>query len=276
MIFSLELKALTRNMAHMRLFLFAIIGFFLHVQAATACPQNLYDAGNFAGAEELSEGLETTDGYALAAKSALVLARYYTAEEHRIPVVERAMAHAKKALELKPDNLEAHLHLAIAHGYRGRITRNPADARRSKNLIQAALEINPENPWALASFAGWHGEVSHRAGGFMGSLMFGASSKKSRQLFRDAIRYEPRNGAFRLGFAKMLLRTQKVKWRNTAETHLNACQDIEATTAFEAIVQHECKQLRAAITDKDVLKKLLDSKATPYPDLAALRWFAVK
>lgn len=232
-------------------------------EAGFTAAEALYNAGHYQEAVTAAEALETPDGLALAARSRLVLVRFFMAPGDRHAAIETALADARRALVLDPTHLEANLQAAIALGYRGKLNRSIRDAKAGKRHIDEALVYHPTSGWALATLGGWNGEVVLEAGRFFASALFGAGRNKAVRSFRAAVAAEPENIAIRAGFAKTLLRFNRSRFEKEALALLEDSITLPAHTAFEKMMMQQMHDLLMALQagEREALKNLLEKMA---------------
>ena len=75
-----------------------------------------YSEGRFIEAAETAETLGDSSGYALAAKSMVIHARYIAADPEEKQLLEKAVELARKSIESDPENANAHLLLSRVLG----------------------------------------------------------------------------------------------------------------------------------------------------------------
>ena len=139
-----------------------------------------YEQGDMAGAAALARSLASAKGFALAARATLVEAIYLSPDADKQGLLERAAADAEAALARDPDQVDAHLQLAIALGQLAELE-DPVTAhvngyaRQGKALIDRALALDPHNEWAHALLGMWHLRIVERAGNALAESLYGAT-----------------------------------------------------------------------------------------------------
>ena len=183
--------------------------------AGGASAQSLADAeaafaeGRFVEAADLAEALGTSDGYAVAARSLAVYVRYEATEEEFDEVSQRGIRMGEAAIAADSTNAEAHLQAAHALGrYAQRIGAFTAlregVAGRTRDHLDAALAIDPDNIAALIALAGWHADIA--AEGFMARRLYGASNDEAVTLFERALEVAPASKATLFEYGSRLAR----------------------------------------------------------------------
>ncbi len=123
----------------------------------------LYTEGRFTQAMEKGRALGTVDGLNLAVRSQFILFQYTFVPQLRRSVIERAMVDAWKAYDMDPDNLEATTNLRIIIALRVKYERNGSDGRESRNLFRTAVEMDPQDCWALGALTSWQADTFEQA-----------------------------------------------------------------------------------------------------------------
>ncbi len=122
--------------------------------------QALYDEGRYDDAANMGEAVGTPQGLTLATKSLLGKTNLLPRKERSLKDVERAIAMAKRAYTIEPDNLDAHLQYGVSLGIRGRlISKLKAQMQGLPGLAEEHLLIGlalaPDHAWANAFYAAW-------------------------------------------------------------------------------------------------------------------------
>lgn len=146
-------------------------------------------AGDFAAAAAMAGTVKDADGYALTARAVLADALYRDHDRStRLRLAKRGHQLAKQALAARPDHVEAHLQAAIGLGLLAKNAgtfeaMNENYAERIKRHLDAALAVDPDNPYALGFLALWHTTVVAKAGTTMARNLFGADLTLADPLF---------------------------------------------------------------------------------------------
>jgi tetratricopeptide (TPR) repeat protein len=174
--------------------------------AQTARGGALVDEGDFRGAIEayaiaLERDADDVEALHQRARAQVYLADHDDAlgDDEREALYEAAVADAERAVELDPDEAEAHFELARALGrtaqFRG-VLQSLNLAARMSDALDRAIELDPEHAGAWHARALWHAEVPWFAGG-RGGLV--------EPSFERAIEIEPDVIGHRVAYAEVLI-----------------------------------------------------------------------
>lgn len=210
--------------------------------------EKAYIQGDYAGAVELGRALGDADGYALAARSNLVIAAYLEKDRDRaLAILQDAFDDAGKAVAIDPTHIEGQLQKAIALGYQARIGRSTGLAKDARALIDAVLAQAPNHDYALATLGGWHGESVATVGSFLARVGTGARKTGFVEAFEASLKADPDNAGTRSYYARLLLDLGGKKFKSRAVEVLQEATSIPPRNAFEVMMQMQ------AITLKDTL-----------------------
>lgn len=153
------------------------------------------DEGRFIEAAELAESLETSESYALAAKSLAIHSHHFAKDDEQQALFQRATQLAEEAVRLDPSNPEAHLQLAHALGrYTQSIDLSEALHKgypeKVREELEEAIRIKPDMAAAYFSLASWHAQARY-SGGIMAGILYGASVKDAFTHFERALELAP-------------------------------------------------------------------------------------
>ena len=167
------------------------------------------DSGSFETAYVQAQGLETADGYALAAE--ILLSEIMIGEvEKNKKQAKRARKLAKAGLELEPTHQNARLQYAIADGF---VTREAGDVsawmkklpQKTEAIVQAYRADFPADPRGDALLGAWHLAIARKAGNKNAEKWFGASIAQGQALFQKARVSEPNDIIIGVNYAFGLL-----------------------------------------------------------------------
>lgn len=197
--------------------------------------------GRFVEAARIGEGLATSEGYALAARSLSVHAVHVATGDDGKAMLERATALARRAVELDPDNAEAHVELAHAIGrYAEAIgpykAANEGYADKIRAVVDTALRLDPDLVAAHLSNGGWHAGIVGTVGSFLAHLTYGATEGDAVDAFEHALRLGPDVKAVPYQYALGLLRIDEDEHREKAQDLLERAIALAPANAFERLV----------------------------------------
>ena len=165
----------------------------------------LYANGDFLEASLVAQKLETTDGFALAARALYEHAMELPVSK-REPLMVRCEKLARESLELNPKNADAFFELGASAGQfallRGTVWAFLNGVpQQIRGHFERSIELNPRHVFAMVALARWHAEVVVGGGGFL----YNASAEEALKLLNTAVRIEPKNINVRVNFAETLM-----------------------------------------------------------------------
>ena len=216
--------------------------------AADASAQSLDDAksaftdGRFLEAADLAEAVGTSDGYALAARSLAVHGYYVAAKEDRKGIFERAMRFGEEAVRADSANAEAHFQSAHAVGRFAQVAGMMTALRqglggKTRDLIEAALALNPDFPEALIALGGWHADVA--SAGRVARWMYGRNREDAIAHFEHALELAPDSKAVLLEYARRLPQLDEEAGAERAMEMLTKALELPVRDAYEDYVHFE-------------------------------------
>jgi hypothetical protein len=206
----------------------------------------LYDQGAMLKAAELARGFGTADGYALAAQATLVAAIYQVRGGADETLLRQAADDARAALALDPNNLQAHLRLAVALGYIGE--GDPIDAHlngtahQGKALLDRALALAPDSAWAHGLLGVWHLRVVKHAGALLAERLYGANLEQGRAQCAEAASLAPEILAVRFGCAIALLEADPRRYAEEAVETLDTVAKLPADDAAAQLIRGDARR----------------------------------
>ena len=208
-----------------------------------------YAAGEFESAANVAKAQDTFEGYLLASKALTIEGHYFSTGDNRQQTLREAMELARIAVELQPNNSDAHLHLALAMGrYSQSISAAKAlsegYAEAIKETFDTLLRLDPNSWNAHLGLGSWHAEIVVK-GGFLGRLAFGASKKKAFSHFVEAKKLAPDSAIFHLEFARGLRTLDFEKYRDNVGYHLRRAAELPVKDAYDRIIRKEALDLLA-------------------------------
>jgi hypothetical protein len=194
--------------------------------------RDLYADGEFLRASQVARQLETSDGYALAARALYEYAMEQPTNK-REPLMVQCETFAKNALELNPNNADAYFELGAGAGQFA-LLRGTVWAflngipQQIRSHFERAIALNPRHTFAMVALARWHAEVVAGGGGFL----YNATPEESLKLLNRAIQLEPKNINIRVNFAETLMVLDK-KNRAAAKAQLEVAITLSPRDALE-------------------------------------------
>ena len=192
----------------------------------------LFSKGQFSEAAKVALSLETSDGYALAARALFEFSGSQP-RDSRLAILEQAEGYAQKALLLNPKNADAYFELGATTGQLGNL-RGAAYAFASGVAVTArenfekAIALNPKHVSAMIALGSWHAEIVSRGVGFL----YGGKLEKVFSLFDTAVQIAPKSITVRVNYAKSMLKLDQ-KYREQAKAQLEIAVKLEAVDFLE-------------------------------------------
>ena len=229
------------------------------VPAGTAGAQSIEEAravyaeGRFMEAADLAQGLDTSEGYALAADSLAIYSYYVAPDSEKEGLFRRATELAHQAIRLDATNPEAHLQLAHAMGRHAQVigileVLNESYASQVRNAIQEALRLAPDMAAAHLSLAAWHaGAVS--TAGFLAGLLYGANEEDALAHFERALELASHEKVVLLEYALGLLSLDVIGNRAKARSLLERAIQLPQKDAHDRIIHRKAVERLAALDD---------------------------
>ena len=224
----------------------------LFATSALAAPDeaalSLFNEGEFNAAADRAERIGDAENLALAARSLNAKAYLDADDQQAKKTAKRAAKLADKASEIDPELVEAYLQGAIAMAQRGsRMSAFKAFflglGPGARERLDRALALEPENPWALSTSAGWHLGVATRAG----DGRFGADARTGFEQFLAARERDPDNISICYEMALRVLAYGAPDWRADALAALSEASVATPQNAFDAALQARAERFTAAI-----------------------------
>lgn len=217
-----------------------------------------FQAGNFVNAANIAESDGSAEALAFAARARIAdtVTRDRTLCE---PCLKTAETIAQRAIDENPKAAEGYIQLAVALGLRGRViplfeAKEERLPERGREAIDKALELVPQNPWALAARGAWHLEIVRRGGPILADMTYGASRSEGLKFFREALAADPGNLLLHFHFALSILALDPDDYKTEAERSLE--QGFKDSRA-DALTRFTRKR---AIELQELLKKSGDDR----------------
>lgn len=209
--------------------------------------EEAFSAGHFREAAQIAEAEGGADNLARAARA--LLADTVVSGRLDKRKVEESAGLAKQALAIDPDNIEGRLQLAIALSLLARdMSRGEAMdsgyASTARDLVESVLEDEPDNAYAHGFMAVWNVEVVRR-GGSIGSAFMGASMRKARQHYRQALAHGEDDPSFEWQYARALAAHNARRYRDEIEACLRRAAGAVPQTALAGAMQDRANSFSA-------------------------------
>jgi hypothetical protein len=209
--------------------------------------KTLFNNGKFSEAAKIAVTLESSAGYALAARSLFEFSNQQP-KEARLATLEQAEKYAQKAVKLDAQNADAYFELGATTGQLGNL-RGAAYAFASgvavtvRENFEKAIALNPKHVSAMIALGSWHAEIVSRGVGFL----YGGKLERVFSLFDSAVLIAPKSIAVRLNYARSMLKLDSQKYRDQAKAQLELAVKFEAETYLERRALENAKEALVAL-----------------------------
>ena len=189
-----------------------------------------FESGRFEKAISSFSDTNSADSLAFMARTLLAKGMCGT-EQPSTDLLNEAESYARKAIAIDSQHVEGQMQLAISLSLKARPLSTRAAMRtgygdEAKALAEAVLEIDPNNTYAHGFMMVWNIEVVRR-GGALGSRIMGASVKKARKHYDQAIASSPDDASIHWQYARALAALNVKKYRGDIDSALE--QALSAT-----------------------------------------------
>lgn len=218
-----------------------------------AAAQSALDEGEYLAAADLAEALGTSEGFALAAEALAVYGHFVAPQGDKVAVLERANQLAAQAVELDPTSAEARFQLAHAMA-RYAQSIGPTKALRqgyvgrTRESIEAVLELDPDMAPARLSLASWHADVVAGVGRFLGRTVYGATIDAAIENYERTVELAPKEKVAHYEFGRGLLAMGRKNHRERARTLLAQAVALPVRNHFDQMI-HERAVAELAILE---------------------------
>ena len=221
--------------------------------------KQLIHDGKYIEAEEAGVELNTADGYALAAQARLIRLDLTGKKKRKLKDIKGAEKLARKALELDPHNILAHLQLSGSLGMKSRkVGKVRAQlggfVSESKVHIDFVLEKEPENAWALTYLGGWNLEVVARGGKSLANITYGATVPQGHEAYGKAIEKAPESRRIRYFYTISLVLLDPKENEELILENLAVAVKSEPDSHIDGVIKDRCTELYEAMQAKDYKK----------------------
>ena len=209
--------------------------------------QSQYAKGDFAGAVQTAAALNTSDGFALAAKSNSIFASTQ-ADNKQEAIYAQSEKYARSAVSLDANNSEGYFEAARAIGRLSQLRGVMAALTQGlggqiKENLDKALKLDPQYANALVALGLWHSEIFAKGVAFL----YGADPAKGLAAFNRAIKLEPQVIIHRVEFARGLMLIDASKNKNEAIAQLEIAVTLSPRDAAEKLDLERAKRDLAAL-----------------------------
>ena len=205
----------------------------------------IYASGDYPAAEQAGVAAHSAEGYAIAARAALAEG---VLQAPCLDCLKKAESFARQAVAIDPRYPDGQIWLAVSLGYQARIigivkARLENAPEQSKAALDAALQSDPKNPFAVSSLGGWHIEIVKGGGSLMARLLYGASESKALALFDQAVRLAPENVAVRYQIGLSLAGFDPDKYRARIQSEWSAAIRAAPGSVYEKAMQDRAAKM---------------------------------
>ena len=204
--------------------------------------QNQYASGDFTGAVQTSVALNTSDGFALAAKSNSIFASTQ-ADNKQEAIYAQSEKYARSAIKLDSENSDGYFETARALGRLSQLRGILAALTQGlggqiKDNLDKAIRLDPQYANALVALGLWHAEIVAKGVAFL----YGADPAKGLAAFNRAIRLEPKVIIHRVEFARGLMLFDAGKNKDAAIAQLEIAVMLSPRDAAEKLDLERAKR----------------------------------
>jgi tetratricopeptide (TPR) repeat protein len=201
-----------------------------------------FHAGDFTGA--VTSGGKFGALGATAANKAAGIHSLQAGGDEATRLLQAAITRGEQAIELLPDDANAHYMLALALGrYSQRISILKALANgiaaRVRSHLDITLKLAPEHAEAHIALGLYHAEIVAKIGALLAGLTYQASGEAALEQFRRAIKLTPRSPIANIEYANGLLLLDARKHHGQAQELYARAAAMEPADAME---QHDVER----------------------------------
>ena len=209
--------------------------------------QSQYKNGDFTGAVQTAVALNSSDGFALAAKSNSIFAGTQ-ADSKQEAIYAQSEKYARSAIALDAGNSDGYFETARALGRLSQLRGVLAALTQGlggqiKENLDKALKLDPQFANALVALGLWHAEIFAKGVAFL----YGADPAKGLAAFTRAVKLEPKVIIHRVEFARGLMLIDAGKNRDAAIAQLEVAVTLTPTDAAEKLDLERAKRDLAAL-----------------------------
>lgn len=221
-----------------------------------------FNNGYYEDVVEIAKIDPNTENLVLAARALNTIAYLSEKNKPARQAAKEARTYALAAIEKDNQHTEAYVQAAISDALRGsRMSPIRAFmaglASGARDMLDLALEVEPENPWALSTSGTWHLEVKRAGGG----MVYGANASTGYEQVMQARTQLPDNISIAYEAALRFLASGNSDWRQDALIALNvAAQTGPIGSAYEQELRRRAILLQVAVNDGPKAEKTFIKK----------------
>lgn len=209
--------------------------------------KSLYTKGDFRGAVQIAEDIQSSDGQAFAARANNTYA-LTQADNKQDGIYVQSEKYARKAITLDNKNPEAYFELARALGRLSQLRGVGAALAQGlgtqiRENLESALQYDPKHAPSMVGFGVWHAEIVNKGVGWL----YGASAETAISYFERAIKLEPKMIIHKVEYARGLLLLDKKKYFEKAVSLLEEAVKLKPEDAAEQLDLTRAKADLAAL-----------------------------
>ena len=226
-----------------------VLAFFPPASLAAESAKDALERGAYADAQAIGERSGDPAGLVTAADAFLMEGRFALAGKARNSAFQKAEALARRAIAVDPRYEPAHIALAVALGCQARDSDVLAlyfrgIAAQGRREIDRALNLAPDDPYALALLGEWHLEIVRRAGAGLAASLYHATLSEGTRAFEAALALSPDNAVIHAEFGLALLALKEQGLRARARYELDAALLQEPKTMLEKLTLTVARDMR--------------------------------
>ena len=208
-----------------------------------------FDQGEFLEAADLGEAVGTSESYALAAGALGIYGHYLADEKTRLPILERGIELARRAVEADTSNYEAYHQSAHVVGrYAENIGKMKAVregvAGDIRDFLETAIRLNPDYADSHVALAGWHTEI---AGNRIARWMYGGGKEEAVQHLNRALELAPNDKVVLYEYGLRIQQLDSDNGEARARELLTRAREIPAGNAYEELLHKDILGALAAL-----------------------------
>ena len=207
----------------------------------------LYTKGDFKGAVDIADDLQTSAAQAFAAQANSIYASTLP-ENKQEALYTQSEKYARKAIDLDPKNSDAYFEVARALGrlslLRGVLAAlSQGLGSQIRENLDISLQLEPKNSQSLIAYGLWHAEIVAKGVGWL----YGASPEAAINYFERGMKLEPKTITHKLEYAHGLVVMDKNKYLAKAIALLEEAVTLTPNDAAERLDLAQAKRDLAAL-----------------------------